>query len=131
MEKLHKYAMKTILLLDDDTTFVAHVKALLGSREYTVLSASNGVEGLKILETCTPDAILLDINMPLMNGLDFLKKANEKFGKGKIPVLITSNMEGMDKVSEGLELGIRGYIVKSKESLESLQLSIQNLFKGR
>lgn len=120
--------MKTILLLDDDTTFVAHVKALLDPKDYKVVFAANGVEGLKLIETCTPDAILLDINMPLMNGLDFLKQANEKFGKGKIPVLITSNLEGMDKVSEGLELGIRGYVVKSKESLESLELSIKNLF---
>lgn len=121
--------MKNILLLDDDSTFVAHMKALLDPKEYTVVFATNGVDGLKAIETFKPDAMVLDINMPLMNGLEFLKKANEKFGKGVIPVLITSNLEGIDTVSEGVELGIRGYIVKSKESLESLELSVRNLFQ--
>jgi DNA-binding NarL/FixJ family response regulator len=74
--------------------------------------------------------MLLDIDMPLMNGLEFLQKANEKFGLGKVPVLITSNLEGMDTISEGIALGIRGYVVKSKESLEGLELSIKNLFKN-
>jgi CheY-like chemotaxis protein len=121
--------MKKILLLDDDNIFIANIKALLDPKKYEVVFATNGVDGLKALDTFTPDAILLDINMPMMNGFEFLKQANEKYGRGKIPVLITSNLEGMDKISEGVELGIRGYVVKSGESLESLELSIENLFK--
>lgn len=120
--------MKKILLLDDDSTFIAHINALLDPKEYEIKFATNGVDGLKIIETFTPDAMLLDIDMPLMNGLEFLQKANEKFGLGKVPVLITSNIEGMDTISEGIALGIRGYVVKSKESLEGLELSIKNLF---
>ena len=66
--------------------------------------------------------------MPKMNGMEFLKELNAKYGKAKIPVLITSNLGTMKKISEGIELGVLGYIVKSDESLETIREAIENLF---
>lgn len=121
--------MKKILVIDDDMTFMASIKASLDSDTYEVTSATNGVEGLKRVEESRPDLILLDIMMPMMDGIEFLKELNTKYGENKIPVLITSNVSSLDKISEGVSLGIRGYFIKSNESLESIKGLIEGVFK--
>lgn len=121
--------MKNVLILDDDTSFQETMKASFDPAEYAVISASDGEEGLKKMEEVLPDVILLDVMMPKMNGLDFLKKVNEKYGEAKIPVFITSNTSSMDNISEGVSLGIRGYIVKSNESLQGIVDTVTKLFK--
>ena len=112
--------MKNILLIDDDQTFGETIKTALDATRYSIASASNGEDGLKSIESQRPDLILLDVMMPKMNGIEFLKQVNEKYGEGKIPVLITSNNSSLDNISEGVSLGIRGYFVKSNESLQSI-----------
>ena len=121
--------MKTILVIDDDMTFVAMMKASLDPVKYSVISAGNGVEGLERMEESKPDLILLDIIMPKMDGLEFLKEMNKKYGEGKTPVLITSNVSTLDKISEGVALGVRGYFIKSNESLNGIVGIIDGVFK--
>lgn len=119
--------MKKILVIDDEDYFAKSVKATLDSKEYEVLAAIDGEEGLKMIETESPDAVLLDINMPKMNGMDVLKKLDTK----KVPVIITSNLSSRQTISEGVSLGVRGYIVKSNESLSAIASTIEDLFKNQ
>lgn len=121
--------MKKILVIDDDMTFIASIKAALDPAKYSVTSAVNGEEGLRRVEESIPDLILLDIKMPKMDGMEFLKELNKKYGEGKIPVLITSNISTLDKISEGVELGVRGYFIKSNESLQGIAGIVDNVFK--
>jgi CheY-like chemotaxis protein len=121
--------MKKILILDDDEVFQKTMKASFDAALYSVVAAGNGEDGLKKMEEGTPDVILLDVMMPKMNGLDFLRKVNEKYGEGRIPVFITSNTSSMENISEGVSLGIRGYIVKSNESLRGIVESIEKVLK--
>lgn len=120
--------MKKVLVIDDDMTFVATMKAALDPKKYTVTSAGNGEEGLKEVEASRPDLILLDIMMPKMDGLEFLKQMNGKFGNAMIPILITSNVSSLEKISEGVSLGIQGYFVKSNESLKSIIEMVDRTF---
>ena len=76
-----------------------------------------------------PGIVLLDIKMPKMDGIEFLKEMNQKYGEGKTPVLITSNVSSLDKISEGVSLGVHGYFVKSNESLEGITGIIETVFK--
>lgn len=122
--------MKKILVIDDDMTFVAMMKAALDPAKYSVSSAANGEEGLAEVASSRPDLILLDIMMPKMDGMEFLKKVNEKYGKGEIAILITSNLSSLEKISEGVELGIRGYFVKSDESLSGIVEMIDRVFRA-
>lgn len=117
--------MKKILVIDDDSIFAQNISKAL-SEKYNVLTSEDGEDGLKKALEENPDAILLDIMMPKMNGLELLKQLNEKHGKGKVPVFITSNMSSMRKISEGLELGIAGYIIKSDETIETIIDTIEN-----
>lgn len=112
--------MKNVLVIDDDMTFVAMIKAALDPKRYAVTSAANGEEGLREVKSSRPDLILLDIMMPKMDGIEFLKQLNTTYGKGNIPILVTSNLSSMEKISEGVELGIKGYFVKSDESMQGI-----------
>ncbi|TSC85615.1 MAG: diguanylate cyclase domain-containing protein [Parcubacteria group bacterium Gr01-1014_8] len=121
--------MKKILIIDDDETFKSLMKGELDSAEYEVVCASDGSEGLQKMSESQPDGILLDIKMPGMDGLQFLKELNKKYGEGKTPVLITSNVSSMDNIAEGMALGIRGYVVKSDESAQGIIDAIDRLLK--
>ncbi len=120
--------MKNVLIVDDDKSFIDMMKAFIDPAKYDVAAAYDGVEGLQKMEEKKADIILLDVKMPKMNGIEFLKKVNEKYGEAKTPVIITSNDSSMDQISEGVMLGIRAYIVKSNESLQGIVTAIDRIF---
>jgi DNA-binding response OmpR family regulator len=103
--------MKTprILIVDDDPAIRKFIKANLEAREYEVLLAADGDEGLKLIETEMPDLILLDIMMPKVTGLEVCRRVREWT---EIPIIILSAREGeMDKV-KCLDCGADDYLTK-------------------
>lgn len=118
--------MKKILLVEDTESFVKSINEILSS-DYEVLNAINGAEALKVLENDKPDLILLDLNLSGMDGIEFLKNLNEKYGQGSIPVLVTTNITDDEKVSEAVVLGVRGYILKSDSSLDSIKNQVDSI----
>jgi DNA-binding response OmpR family regulator len=117
--------MKTILVVDDDPSFAKIIEATLDLKKYKIITALGGEEGLKIIEKESPDAVLLDLSMPKMDGIEVLKKLNTK----KVPVIITSNLSTREIISEGVALGVHGYIVKSNESSNAIASTIEDLFR--
>jgi CheY-like chemotaxis protein len=108
---------KPILLVEDDIVDVMTVKRALSEINITneLIIAENGEEGLRYLEenqNAFPSIILLDLNMPRMNGIEFLKnvKTDERFKQIPVVVLTTSG-EDQDKV-ESFKFGVAGYMVK-------------------
>lgn len=120
--------MKTILVVDDDPTFADLVRSSLDKNEYTIRAAPDGLKGLESVKEVSPDMILLDVKMPNMGGVEFLKQLNAVERDKKIPVLITSNDSSLDTISQGTELGIQGYILKSNESLHTIVDTIKRVF---
>ena len=121
--------MKKILVVDDDPTFIKVMTDKLSSVGYEVISAKDGEEGLKMAFEIKPDLVLLDVKMPKLDGIGFLKAIKEKKDVEPIPVLITSNLGTVDQISEGIALGVKGYIIKSNESLDTIVKEIENVFK--
>ena len=121
--------MKKILIIDDDVVFQKTMRAKLESCSYAVAQAFDGEEGLTKVTSENPDLMLLDIMMPKLNGLEFLKKLHQDKDVPNIPILITSNMSTTEKIGEGLSLGIRGYIIKSDETLDTIVAEVQNILK--
>ena len=118
--------MKKILIIDDDVTFQLTMSTKLKEAGFAVLSSLDGEAGLGQAIAEKPDLILLDIKMPKLDGIGFLKQLQEhNAGKKMVPVFITSNLSGLDKISEGVELGVKGYIVKSDESLDTILSAVQ------
>lgn len=108
---------KPILLVEDDSVDVMTVKRALRDLnvESELVSTGDGEEALAYLKedgNTKPSVILLDLNMPKMNGTEFLSiiKKDEKLKKIPVIVLTTSNSE--QDISESFELGAAGYMVK-------------------
>lgn len=119
--------MKKVLIIDDDLTFQKVMSEKLEQLTYEVITASDGEEGLSKIISEKPDLVLLDIKMPKMDGIDLLKKIPENKDQPRIPILITSNLSGMDKISEGVALGVRGYIIKSNETLDTIAKQVEGI----
>jgi CheY-like chemotaxis protein len=134
---------KKILLVEDDYLDVTSVKRALSKLnvEHTLLVAHNGVDALSMLmgshdeskngEKIQPDVILLDMNMPKMNGLEFLRIIKKYYSLNNIKVFVmTTSAEEYDK-TEARKLGISGYILKpldfSNTKKDDSAIAIQNL----
>ena len=106
-------AGKKILLVEDDV-FVSDVyQTKLKQEGFEVISAENGSEAMKKLETVVPDIILLDIIMPYMDGKEVLARLKESEKWKNIPVIILTNLSQRDDVEEILQKGADDYLIKS------------------
>lgn len=119
----------TILLVEDDELDIISVQRSLKKleSEYVLYSAYNGIEALKMLRDTNlglvPDVILLDVNMPRMNGIEFLKVLREDKNLTNLKVFImTTSSEGNDRL-EAEKLGISGYIIKPLNYTENTKRS--------
>ena len=88
--------------------------------------ASNGAQGIELAESLDPDLILLDLNMPGMNGLETLDKLREKSLSGRVVVFSVSNHE---EVVTALKRGADGYLLKDMEP-EDLLKALQQAAAG-
>lgn len=108
MEKPNK---PSVLIIDDDLTMREVLKLILRSGDYPVIGeASNGEDGLKMCSALKPGLVLLDINMPKMDGLLALTKILEISPGTK--VMMVSADSTMNKVTEAIKKGASGFIVK-------------------
>jgi PAS domain S-box-containing protein len=109
----------TILLADDNTDMRDYLEKLL-DKHYRVVAVSNGVEALKAIETGSPDLILTDVMMPLMDGFGLLRAVRDNPSTRSIPVIILSARAGEEARIEGGEAGADDYLVKPFSARELL-----------
>jgi len=102
---------QTIFIVDDDPTNLSVAANALDER-YDVLTLNSGQKLLKILERNIPDLILLDVEMPGMNGYDVIKQLNEKPEVKQIPIIFLTAKTDDGSEIEGLSLGATDYIAK-------------------
>lgn len=102
-----------ILIVDDDHSqqfLIAHyLQKLFANCE--VITADNGMEGLQKIQLETPDVVLLDISMPVLNGLDMLEKIRCMF-LNKIPVVVLSALNDQTTILRMVSMGIVDYLIK-------------------
>jgi CheY-like chemotaxis protein len=106
-------ASKRVLVVDDDAAIRDTVADALLDEGYQVLTASNGAEALAEVESSTPDAIVLDLMMPVMDGWGFLKVCRERKLCEGIPVLVMSAYRRLAETAPDLK--VRGCIAKPFE----------------
>jgi len=104
---------KKILVVDDEQDFLDVVQIRLEANNYEVFTASNGEEALEKIKDIKPAAVLLDILMPGMNGLEVLKKIR-KFDK-HLPVYMITAFSTDDRFRDANRLGASGFIVKTED----------------
>jgi two-component system alkaline phosphatase synthesis response regulator PhoP len=111
--------MTKILLVEDNQSLNDVYKIILTKAGYKVISAFNGVQALKIVKQNMPDLILLDMLMPEMGGLTFLKKFN-KPKDSKIKVIIMSNLDEDQDIKDAHKYGATQYVLKASLSPSEL-----------
>ena len=107
-----------VMITDDHSMIREGLRQLLEleGNFKVVAEACDGVECINKLETVTPDVLLLDINMPNMNGLEVLQKMKEKRMKVKVLVLTVHNE--VEYLLKAVDIGVNGYLLKDSESAE-------------
>ena len=104
-----------ILTVDDSKTVRIIVKKAFKSYDCEILEAGNGVEGLALAAKAMPDLILLDVTMPVMDGVEMLTKLKADPQLKGIPVMMLTAEGGRDHVLRIAKIGVRDYIVKPFE----------------
>ncbi|UYO36083.1 response regulator transcription factor [Bacillus zhangzhouensis] len=118
-----------VLIVDDHLVVRKGLKLLIEtSDEYIITGAAeNGAEAIRLAEELKPDVILMDLYMPVMNGLDAIKKI--KKNNPSIPIIILTTYNEDKLMTEGLEAGAQGYLLKDT-SAEKLFRSMEAAIKG-
>ncbi|HEN21153.1 MAG TPA: response regulator [Desulfobacteraceae bacterium] len=118
-----------VLVVDDSKTIRMIVKKAFSPYDCEVIEAENGVEGLAVAAKIKPDLIVLDITMPVMNGIEMLGKLREQPDLKNIPVIMLTAESGKDNVMRIVKMGVKDYIVKpfKGEQLIERAQSVVNL----
>jgi CheY-like chemotaxis protein len=112
----HNPVRPTVLIVDDSLEIQRYLRALLELDSYRVETASSGYEALRSLRHgCVPDVVLLDVQMPRMDGLETLRRLQEFRSRPKI--IMCSGVDDPNKIREALSLGAHSYLLKPIQHL--------------
>ena len=116
---------KTILVVEDEISLLNALCDKLTRENFAVLEAKNGEEGLEVALREHPDLILLDIIMPVMDGITMLKKLREDAWGKNAKVIILTNLSDNEKMAEALEQKSHEYLVKSDWKIEDVVAKVR------
>lgn len=119
-----------LLIVDDHTLVRDGLKAILSSfpEIESIYEAKDGVEAVEVASSIKPDLILMDVQMPKMNGLEALKAIKKNLPQTK--VLMLTILNNKEIVSEAVKFGAEGYLVKNS-SKEELRKAINKVIEGK
>ena len=120
METLERPTV-TVLIADDHPLMRQGIRlSLAGQASVTVVGeAADGDEALVAVASLLPDIVILDLDMPKRDGLSVVRKLNRQ--KSKVGIIILTLHTGADLIAEAMELGIRGYIIKTSATVEIVE----------
>jgi DNA-binding response OmpR family regulator len=126
--------MATILIVEDDPDTRSLIRLHLESANHTVITANNGAEGLQHALANSPEVIVSDVRMPVMDGLDLLKALRARAETAAIPVIVVSVIHERASVREAMRLGADDYIekpVRRSDLLESIDARLRRIAQMR
>lgn len=120
---------KLILITEDETAVLKLLSRRLSEEGFEVEQAKDGKQGLELALKTHPDLILLDIVMPLMDGLTMLKALRQDEWGKEVPVIVLTNLSDADRINEALSDGVFDFLVKSDWKLDDIVKKIKNKLK--
>lgn len=102
-----------ILIVEDEVSLSEAYHTLLKQAKYDVLVAHDGKDALEKVQTFSPDLILLDLRMPILDGVGFLKEYDLARKHPNVKVIVFSNYDMQDEIDEAYRLGADRYILKA------------------
>ena len=122
--------MSTVLVVDDSVDLRLLVAAILRKRGFTVHCAENGREALEALNGGGTDAVVLDLNMPVMDGLAFLKVAREDPRYKDLPIVVFSAYGEGEMVPQLVRLGVQDVLLKAFTSPSEIAVTLKRRLEG-
>lgn len=113
-----KMALQRILLIDDHYQLIQGIQNSLKDEGYEIFTAANGLDGLKAARRHRPHLIILDINMPWMDGLEVCRRLREDNQLCKTPLLFLTSRNSVDDRVNGLDCGADDYLAKPFNTAE-------------
>jgi two-component system chemotaxis response regulator CheY len=120
-----------ILIVDDDPTTRKLLGLFLRSKGYEVAYAENGIDGLEKLGSENPNMIISDLNMPYMDGIEFVKSIRSDPARAEIPILMVTTEGDPEERERALSVGVNGYLVKpvtAEVVIQHIRHILKNMF---
>ena len=115
-----------ILVVEDDAALNDAYKVILETAGYNVRTAFNGEEALKLVAEEEPTIIFLDLRMPVMDGIGFLRAYQPKEKHPEVNIIVFSNYDMQREVDEAYELGAQRYVLKAWASPSALKKIVED-----
>jgi DNA-binding response OmpR family regulator len=109
-----------ILVIDDDPGLIKMMGLILHKAGYKVEVATSGIDGLAKMDEFKPDIVILDRMMPLMDGLEVVRRLRSRPGTAQMPIIMLSALGSVDEKIDGFEAGVDDYVHKPVEPKELL-----------
>lgn len=103
---------KTVLIVEDSPTQAIHLQSALSHKGLEVLCAVNGRQGIRLAQENHPDLIVLDVQMPEVDGFEVARTLKASPETADIPIIMFTRQDSPDAVQRGLETGAVDYIPK-------------------
>ena len=114
---------KEVLVVDDSATVRKFVSVSLSMQGFTVVTACDGMDALEKLPKGRFDLVITDLNMPTMDGFEFIKALRDSPEFHEVPVIILTSLTDQENKEQGLKLGVGSYVLKPF-SLEKIQYEV-------
>ena len=101
-----------VLIVDDIPENIQNLGEMIKDFDLDVKIAEGGQEAINIIDSYTPDIILLDLMMPRVNGWDVIDHVRKKYSKNEMVIIVVSLLSNKDNIDECYELGAYDYIIK-------------------
>ena len=113
-------AQQHILIVDDDETLSRALGDALRAAGFRVSVASDGEAGLAEAKTSVPDLLVLDLTLPKLDGTELLREARLVPALAEVPIVILTNRDDIDSLSQSLENGPVDFLIKHEHRLEQI-----------
>lgn len=122
-----------VLIVDDIPENIQTLGEMIRDFDLDVKIAEGGQEAIDIIDSYTPDIILLDLMMPHVNGWDVIDYVREKYSKNEMVIIVVSLLNNKDNIDECYELGVNDYITKpviKARLTSSIESHLRNLSRN-
>ncbi|KKS38568.1 MAG: Response regulator receiver protein [Parcubacteria group bacterium GW2011_GWA2_42_14] len=121
----------TIIVIEDDVFIKEIIITRLKKDGFNVLDAADGVSGLRLIESSSPDIVLLDLLIPILDGFELLARLNKSGLIKRIPVIVISNLAGEENIKRAKNLGAKEYIIKAQSTTTQIIERIKDSLKNK
>jgi DNA-binding response OmpR family regulator len=127
---MNKPSTTNVLIIEDDAVLRGAYETALTLEGYRARAAADGQEGLAMAEREEPDLILLDMLMPKLNGLEFLRRFDAPAKHTQTKIIVFSNMSVPSEVKDAMRLGATKYLTKSSFTPKEMESIIKEVLTG-